>query len=114
MVSFATGLFRNCVVDGELVDAIGIFKSENKETFLKVFFKSAGLSGPRQSALSGWLRGRGHSAASPENPCRLHRPHRGGRRYQRLRAPATPGCAALLHASAFMVLVRSGRLITAW
>jgi hypothetical protein len=29
--------FDNCVVDDELVDAIGIFKSENKETFLKVY-----------------------------------------------------------------------------
>jgi len=36
---FYLGLFRNCVVDGELVDALGIFKSENKETFLKVFLK---------------------------------------------------------------------------
>jgi hypothetical protein len=29
-------LFKNCVVDDEIVDAIGIFKSENKDTFLKV------------------------------------------------------------------------------
>ena len=27
---------RNCVVEGELTDAIGLFKSENKETYLKV------------------------------------------------------------------------------
>lgn len=27
---------RNCVVDSELVDAIGLFKSENKDTYLKV------------------------------------------------------------------------------
>jgi hypothetical protein len=27
---------RDCVVDGELCDAIGIFKSENKETYLKI------------------------------------------------------------------------------
>lgn len=27
---------RECVVDGELCDAIGIFKSENKETYLKI------------------------------------------------------------------------------
>jgi hypothetical protein len=31
--------FSNCVVDGEVTDAIGIFKSENKETFLKVYLK---------------------------------------------------------------------------
>ena len=30
-------LLRNCNVDGEQVDAIGLFKSESKETFLKVF-----------------------------------------------------------------------------
>ncbi len=36
---FYLALFRNCVVDGEVVDAIGIFKSENKETFLKVYLK---------------------------------------------------------------------------
>ena len=32
-------LFRNCVVDGEIADAIGIFKSENKDTFLKVYLR---------------------------------------------------------------------------
>jgi hypothetical protein len=36
---FYMAKFKNCVVDGELVDAIGIFKSENKETFLKVYLK---------------------------------------------------------------------------
>ncbi|MEN8120536.1 MAG: nucleoid-associated protein [Bacteroidota bacterium] len=30
-------IFRNCIVDDELVDAIGIFKSETKQPFLKVF-----------------------------------------------------------------------------
>ncbi|HWY33810.1 MAG TPA: nucleoid-associated protein, partial [Nitrosopumilaceae archaeon] len=29
--------FKDCVADGELCDAIGIFKSENKETYLKIF-----------------------------------------------------------------------------
>lgn len=29
--------FENCVVDGQTCDAVGIFKSESKETFLKVF-----------------------------------------------------------------------------
>lgn len=28
--------FSNCVVDGEVTDALGVFKSESKETFLKV------------------------------------------------------------------------------
>jgi hypothetical protein len=36
---FYMALFNNVVVDGELVNAIGIFKSENKETFLKVYLK---------------------------------------------------------------------------
>lgn len=29
--------FTGCVVDGEVCDALGVFKSENKDTFLKVF-----------------------------------------------------------------------------
>ena len=28
--------FKNCIVDGDTVDAVGLFKSENKDTFLKV------------------------------------------------------------------------------
>jgi hypothetical protein len=36
---FYMAYFKNCVVDGEVVDGIGIFKSENKETFLKVYLK---------------------------------------------------------------------------
>lgn len=34
---FYVAYFTNCVIDGETVDAVGVFKSENKETFLKVF-----------------------------------------------------------------------------
>lgn len=29
--------FRNCLVNGETVDAIGLFKSENKDTFLRIY-----------------------------------------------------------------------------
>ncbi len=36
---FYMALFNNVAVDGELVNAIGIFKSENKETFLKVYLR---------------------------------------------------------------------------
>ncbi|MCW3788578.1 nucleoid-associated protein [Plebeiibacterium sediminum] len=36
---FYMAMFNNVVVDGELVNALGIFKSENKETFLKVYLK---------------------------------------------------------------------------
>ena len=35
--------FQDCIVDGENVDAVGIFKSENKDTFLKVFQTENGL-----------------------------------------------------------------------
>lgn len=28
--------FKNCLIDGEMVDAIGLFKSENKDSFLKI------------------------------------------------------------------------------
>lgn len=34
--------FTGCIVDGEILDAIGIFKSETKETFLKVEAQTAG------------------------------------------------------------------------
>ena len=33
---FFTVYFKDCIVDGDTVDAVGLFKSENKETFLKV------------------------------------------------------------------------------
>jgi hypothetical protein len=32
--------FQDCVVDGEFADGIGIFKSENKDTYLKVYQKN--------------------------------------------------------------------------
>jgi hypothetical protein len=34
---FYTCYFKDAVVDGELCDAIGFFKTENKETFIKVY-----------------------------------------------------------------------------
>jgi nucleoid-associated protein YejK len=34
---FYAAYFRECVVDGETVEAVGLFKSENKETFLTVY-----------------------------------------------------------------------------
>lgn len=33
---FYTVYFKDCLLDGEAVDAVGLFKSENKDTFLKV------------------------------------------------------------------------------
>ncbi|MDR1555129.1 MAG: nucleoid-associated protein [Campylobacteraceae bacterium] len=35
--------FKDCIVEGIAVDAIGLFKSENKETFLKVYLSSDGF-----------------------------------------------------------------------
>ena len=35
--------FKDCIMDGETVDAVGLFKSENKDTFLKVFPKGEGF-----------------------------------------------------------------------
>ena len=29
--------FKHCLIDGEIVDTIGLFKSENKDTFIKIF-----------------------------------------------------------------------------
>jgi hypothetical protein len=34
---FYTVYFKDCIIDGETVNAVGLFKSENKDTFLKVF-----------------------------------------------------------------------------
>ena len=36
--------FKDCLVDGETADAIGLFKSESKDTFLKVLLDNGGLS----------------------------------------------------------------------
>ncbi len=36
---FYMAFFRNCVVDGEVTEGLGLFKSETKETFLKVYLK---------------------------------------------------------------------------
>ena len=35
--------FKECVLDDEIVDAIGMFKSENKDTYLKVYEKGENL-----------------------------------------------------------------------
>ena len=40
---FYTVYFKDCILDGETVDAIGLFKSENKDTFLKVFPTNEGF-----------------------------------------------------------------------
>lgn len=40
---FYVALLRGCIVDGETVDAVGLFKSENKETFLRVWPQGGGF-----------------------------------------------------------------------
>jgi len=40
---FYTVYFKDCIIDGKTVDAVGLFKSENKDTFLKVFPKGEGF-----------------------------------------------------------------------
>lgn len=49
---FYMAYFHNCYVEGEMVDAIGIFKSENKETFLKVFLKDQSFEIGTQEGIS--------------------------------------------------------------
>ena len=40
---FYTVYFKDCIINGEEVDALGLFKSENKDTFLKVYPSSNGF-----------------------------------------------------------------------
>lgn len=40
---FYAAFFRGCIVDGETVDAVGLFKSENKDTFLRVWPQGGGF-----------------------------------------------------------------------
>jgi hypothetical protein len=44
--------FSNCVVEGELVDAIGLFKSETKDTFIKVYEKTSGFEVEQHQGIS--------------------------------------------------------------
>jgi hypothetical protein len=44
--------FQNCIVDGKNVDAIGIFKSENKDTFLKVLQTEEGFDITTESGIN--------------------------------------------------------------
>ncbi|MDO5343171.1 MAG: nucleoid-associated protein [Bacteroidia bacterium] len=37
---FYTVYFKDCILDGETVEAVGLFKSENKDTFLKVLHEN--------------------------------------------------------------------------
>jgi hypothetical protein len=44
--------FRDCIVEGETVDAVGIFKSENKEIFLKVYAQGEGFTIDSESGIN--------------------------------------------------------------
>lgn len=44
--------FKDCLLDGEKVDAVGLFKSENKETFLKVYPSGNGFEIESQQGVS--------------------------------------------------------------
>lgn len=41
---FYTVYFKDCILDGDTVDAVGLFKSENKDTFLKVLNKDGNFN----------------------------------------------------------------------
>ena len=41
---FYTVYFQDCILDGKTVDAVGLFKSENKDTFLKVYPSEDGFN----------------------------------------------------------------------
>ncbi|MBN1111314.1 MAG: nucleoid-associated protein [Bacteroidales bacterium] len=42
----------DCIVDDELVDAIGIFKSENKETYIKIYQEEKAFSLDKQEGIN--------------------------------------------------------------
>ena len=41
---FYTVYFKDCILDGETLDAVGLFKSENKDIFLKVLQKNGNFN----------------------------------------------------------------------
>lgn len=49
---FYTVYFKDCFVDGEEVEAIGLFKTENKETFLKIYPTSGSYIFEREEGIS--------------------------------------------------------------
>ena len=44
--------YKGCPIDGKIVDAIGFFKSENKETFLKVITSNVGFDLERETGIA--------------------------------------------------------------
>lgn len=44
--------FKDCIVDGDTVDAVGLFKSENKDTFLKVLHQGGNFNIESQQGIN--------------------------------------------------------------
>lgn len=44
--------FKDCILDGETVDAIGLFKSENKDTYIRINNVAGGFSVESQTGMS--------------------------------------------------------------
>lgn len=44
--------FKDCILDGETTDAIGIFKSENKDKFIKVYSTASGFGIEQNEGIS--------------------------------------------------------------
>lgn len=49
---FYVVFISDCVVEGELVDALGLFKSENKDTFLKIYQKNEAFGVEQHQGIS--------------------------------------------------------------
>lgn len=49
---FYVAYFKECILDGQTVDAVGLFKSENKDTFLKVFPSGDGFGVESQQGVN--------------------------------------------------------------
>ena len=49
---FYTVYFKDCILGGETLDAIGLFKSENKDTFLKVILQNGNFNLESQKGIN--------------------------------------------------------------
>jgi len=49
---FYTVYFKDCILGGETLDAIGLFKSENKDTFLKVIRQNGNFNLESQKGIN--------------------------------------------------------------
>jgi len=49
---FYVAYFRDCSIEGELMDAVGLFKSETKDTFLKIHSRNNGFDIESESGIN--------------------------------------------------------------